>query len=197
MTRKSSFGSLHPFNPKIEKTLNRISKSKNMHVGHSSDSFSSIPETNNFEIKPNFSYNPLYEPEPMENNNRTLKELATLNMSYQPWCIQYLQLKLAQPYELKFGLIHLLPKFHSLTGVPRGLLNDETTGDPGRLHKDESIFILPRWSSERLALFVAGYVQHVGRHESAIPRNVLPGVQDNCHPEGDLWNPATLRGNTT
>ncbi|RDY01391.1 hypothetical protein CR513_15299, partial [Mucuna pruriens] len=30
----------------------------------------------------------------------------------QPWCIQYLELKQAQSYELKFGLIHLLPKFH-------------------------------------------------------------------------------------
>ncbi|RDX63041.1 hypothetical protein CR513_58568, partial [Mucuna pruriens] len=77
MTRKRSFGSLHPFDPKIEKTLTRIRKSKSMHVGHTSDSFSSIPETDNFEIKPDFTDNPLYKLEPMENNNRTLKELAT------------------------------------------------------------------------------------------------------------------------
>ncbi|RDX81423.1 hypothetical protein CR513_37905, partial [Mucuna pruriens] len=54
-----------------------IRKSKNMHVGHTSDSVSFIPETDNFEIKPDFSNNPLYELDPMENNNnRTLKELA-------------------------------------------------------------------------------------------------------------------------
>ncbi|RDX63183.1 Retrovirus-related Pol polyprotein from transposon 17.6, partial [Mucuna pruriens] len=35
---------------------------------------------------------------------------------YQPWCIQYPQLEPAQTYELKSGLIHLLPKFHGLAG---------------------------------------------------------------------------------
>ncbi|RDX93811.1 hypothetical protein CR513_23879, partial [Mucuna pruriens] len=50
----------------------------------------------------------------MENNGRTLKELATPDVVYQPWCIQYPQLEPAQTYELKSGLIHLLPKFHCL-----------------------------------------------------------------------------------
>ncbi|RDY07194.1 pol, partial [Mucuna pruriens] len=52
----------------------------------------------------------------MDNNDRTLKELATPDVVYQPWCIQYPQLEPAQTYELKSGLIHLLPKFHGLTG---------------------------------------------------------------------------------
>ncbi|RDX82299.1 hypothetical protein CR513_36935, partial [Mucuna pruriens] len=52
----------------------------------------------------------------MENNDRTLKELATPDVLYEPWCIQYSQLELAQTYELKSGLIHLLPKFHGLVG---------------------------------------------------------------------------------
>ncbi|RDX83135.1 hypothetical protein CR513_35980, partial [Mucuna pruriens] len=52
----------------------------------------------------------------MENNGRTLKELATADVVYQPWCIQYPQLEPAQTYELKYGLIHLLPKFHGLVG---------------------------------------------------------------------------------
>ncbi|RDX91687.1 hypothetical protein CR513_26290, partial [Mucuna pruriens] len=52
----------------------------------------------------------------MENNDRTLKELATPDVVYQPWCIQYPQLESAQTYELKSGLIHLLPKFHGLAG---------------------------------------------------------------------------------
>ncbi|RDX61488.1 hypothetical protein CR513_60280, partial [Mucuna pruriens] len=43
-----------------------------------------------------------------------LKELATLDVLYQPWCIQYPQLESAQTYELKSRLIHLLPKFHGL-----------------------------------------------------------------------------------
>ncbi|RDY13923.1 hypothetical protein CR513_01084, partial [Mucuna pruriens] len=52
----------------------------------------------------------------LENHDRTLKELATLYVVYQPWCIQYPQLEPAQTYELKSGLIHLLPKFHGLAG---------------------------------------------------------------------------------
>ncbi|RDY07184.1 hypothetical protein CR513_08725, partial [Mucuna pruriens] len=52
----------------------------------------------------------------MENHDRTLKELATPDVVYQPWCIQYPQLEPAQTYELKSGLIHLLPKFHGLAG---------------------------------------------------------------------------------
>ncbi|RDY13922.1 hypothetical protein CR513_01083, partial [Mucuna pruriens] len=53
----------------------------------------------------------------MENNNdKTLKELATPDVVYQLWCIQYPQLEPTQTYELKSGLIHLLPKFHGLAG---------------------------------------------------------------------------------
>ncbi|RDX84732.1 Retrovirus-related Pol polyprotein from transposon 17.6, partial [Mucuna pruriens] len=52
----------------------------------------------------------------MDNNDRTLKELATPDVMYQPWCIQYPELQQAQSYELKSRLIHLLPKFHGLSG---------------------------------------------------------------------------------
>ncbi|RDY06043.1 hypothetical protein CR513_10039, partial [Mucuna pruriens] len=50
----------------------------------------------------------------MEDNDITLKELATPDMVYQPWYIQYSQLEPIQSYELKSGLIHLFPKFHGL-----------------------------------------------------------------------------------
>ncbi|RDY00243.1 hypothetical protein CR513_16600, partial [Mucuna pruriens] len=56
------------------------------------------------------------QPGQMENNDKTLKELATPDVVYQPWCIKYPQLEPAQTYELKSGLIHLLPKFHGLAG---------------------------------------------------------------------------------
>ncbi|RDY05082.1 hypothetical protein CR513_11109, partial [Mucuna pruriens] len=46
-----------------------------------------------------FSLYHIPESKPMENNNRTLKELA-----------------MSDSYELKSGLIHLLPKFHDLAG---------------------------------------------------------------------------------
>ncbi|RDX98442.1 hypothetical protein CR513_18645, partial [Mucuna pruriens] len=56
---------------------------------------------------PLYTFDPKIEktlqPGQMENNDITLKELATRDVS-------------AQTYELKSGLIHLLPKFHGLAG---------------------------------------------------------------------------------
>ncbi|RDX97560.1 hypothetical protein CR513_19647, partial [Mucuna pruriens] len=86
MTRSSS-NNLHKFDPEIDRTLYRLRKAR------STDS--------------NIFDNKSHELEQMENNNRTLKELAT---PYYP------QLEPAQSYELKSGLIHLLPKFHGLVG---------------------------------------------------------------------------------
>jgi hypothetical protein len=50
----------------------------------------------------------------MDENNRTLKELAAPNVTYQPLGIQYPDTDM--DFELKSGLIHLLPKFHGLAG---------------------------------------------------------------------------------
>ncbi|RDX93591.1 hypothetical protein CR513_24123, partial [Mucuna pruriens] len=74
--------------------------------------------------------------EHMENNNdRTLKELATPNVVYQPWCIQ-----------------RRSPQ--ALEGIPCGLLHNETTSDTERLHQDKGVFILPGWSSKRLVVSI-------------------------------------------
>ncbi|RDX94579.1 hypothetical protein CR513_23018, partial [Mucuna pruriens] len=111
--------SLHKFDLEIDMTLYRLRKARSIDVGGSS-SFISIPdfvtnncttnhsdfsESNSFDSKPIISNNKSHELEQMENNNRMLKELATSD---------YLQLEPAQSYELKSGLIHLLPKFHGL-----------------------------------------------------------------------------------
>ena len=45
----------------------------------------------------------------IENNNCTLKDLAAPDLDQQPLCVQYPQLEVA--FELKSGMIHLLPKF--------------------------------------------------------------------------------------
>ena len=50
----------------------------------------------------------------MAENNRTLKELTTPDVEYQPAYIQYPQE--ATNFELRSGLIHLLPKFHGIPG---------------------------------------------------------------------------------
>ncbi|RDX81100.1 hypothetical protein CR513_38267, partial [Mucuna pruriens] len=52
----------------------------------------------------------------MENNDKTLNELAAPDVVYQPWCIQCPPLEPAQSYELKSSVIHLFPKFHGLAG---------------------------------------------------------------------------------
>ena len=45
---------------------------------------------------------------------RTLRELAEPDLNQQPLCIQYVDLEVN--FELKSGLIHLLPKFHGFAG---------------------------------------------------------------------------------
>ena len=52
--------------------------------------------------------------EEMAVNNRTLKELAAPPLDQQPLCIQYPPLEVA--FELKSGMIHLLPTFHGFAG---------------------------------------------------------------------------------
>ena len=42
-------------------------------------------------------------------HDRTLKELAILDVAYQPLCMDYLELD--APFEHKYGLIDLLPTF--------------------------------------------------------------------------------------
>ena len=50
----------------------------------------------------------------MANNDCILKELATLDLNQQPLCIRYHQLEVA--FELKSGMIHLLPTFYGFAG---------------------------------------------------------------------------------
>ena len=55
------------------------------------------------------------ESEPMaQNNNRTLKELAAPNLDQKPLCIENPNPQVN--FELKSGMIHLLPTFHGLAG---------------------------------------------------------------------------------
>ncbi|RDX88067.1 hypothetical protein CR513_30391, partial [Mucuna pruriens] len=112
----SSTDPLYIFDPEIELTLRRLRKIRNTTVNISSSVNSAINSdqfcTDHFIASTNI----FTEPGQMENHDRTLKELATPDVVYQPWCIQYPQLEPAQTYELKSGLIHLLPKFYGLAG---------------------------------------------------------------------------------
>ena len=46
--------------------------------------------------------------------NKSLKELASPDLNHQPLCIDYPALDAS--FELRSGLIHLLPTFHGLAG---------------------------------------------------------------------------------
>ena len=49
-------------------------------------------------------------------NARILRELAAPDLTQQPLCIIFPSLNDSTPFELKSGLIHLLPSFHGLPG---------------------------------------------------------------------------------
>ncbi|XP_074556873.1 uncharacterized protein LOC141812780 [Curcuma longa] len=55
-----------------------------------------------------------FEEVDMADKNRTLKELAAPDVTYQYSCISYPVME--GDFELKSGIIHLLPKFHGLAG---------------------------------------------------------------------------------
>ncbi|RDX69986.1 hypothetical protein CR513_50828, partial [Mucuna pruriens] len=97
MTRRRRSSSLHLFDPEMDKTLNRIRKTKNINVGHSSNSFNSIFEANTLKNKPDID---------IEGAGDTEYVVPTV---VHP-------ISIAGSYELKFELIHLLPKFHGLVG---------------------------------------------------------------------------------
>ena len=108
MTRSQSEYNILKFDPEIERTLRVLRKTKrtlsNLNLcveNFSTSSYSVISDHTTVSVN-------------MANPDRTLKELAAPDVAYQPLCIQYPDLDV--DFELKSGLIHLLPKFHGLAG---------------------------------------------------------------------------------
>ncbi|RDX94155.1 hypothetical protein CR513_23490, partial [Mucuna pruriens] len=73
------------------------------------------------------------QPGQMENNDRTLKELATPDVVYQPW---------RRPPQ-------------ALEGIPCGLLHNKAVRDTRGIHQNEGVSILPGWSSKGLVVSTA------------------------------------------
>jgi len=122
MTRGNP-GALQPFDPEVDRTFHRL-------VRHSRTlSLESVPldslSSHNSVTSPvspissvsitdfDFSHpeNNMAQPPPRE---RTLREMAAPEFTYESLCIQYPDEDV--PYVLKTGLIHLLPKFHGFAG---------------------------------------------------------------------------------
>nr|XP_027109063.1 uncharacterized protein LOC113728909 [Coffea arabica] len=114
MPRSSRTGRLE-FDPEIEKTARRLTKEAKLQKQQASAAQPSGLEQNldlsdsSVDLEAN-----LPGPNEIMAAQRTLRELATLNVNQQPLCITYPNIE--EAFELKFGLIHLLPTFCSIAG---------------------------------------------------------------------------------
>jgi hypothetical protein len=112
-TRSKSDNNLFEIDLEIERTLhtlnrrNQLSESITSEIGIITEVVSDSTNTSD-------TISELESELDMAGNNRTLKELAAPDVTYQPLGIQYPDTDM--PFELKSGLIHLLPKFHGLAG---------------------------------------------------------------------------------
>ncbi|KAH9741368.1 Endonuclease [Citrus sinensis] len=112
MVRSSRTGTLS-FDPEIEKTARQLrQQTKRAKQRSSSPLLSEIDTVPDLvESSSDSEEQVMDRPAPVE---RTLRELAEPDLNQQPLCIQYVDLEVN--FELKSGLIHLLPKFHGFAG---------------------------------------------------------------------------------
>ncbi|KAL0427219.1 UNVERIFIED_CONTAM: hypothetical protein Slati_2896700 [Sesamum latifolium] len=109
MPRSSRTGTLE-FDHEIEKTARRLQKETKQLKGEASTSSKfeadlalDVPTSSDFE-----------EEVMAQNPERTINEMTSLDLNQQPLCIEYPTLDI--DFELKSGLIHLLPTFCGLAG---------------------------------------------------------------------------------
>ncbi|KAH9784028.1 hypothetical protein KPL71_009511 [Citrus sinensis] len=112
MVRSSRTGTLS-FDPEIEKTAGQLRQQTKRAKQRSSlpllSEIDTVPDL--VESSSDSEEQVMDRPAPVE---RTLRELAEPDLNQQPLCIQYVDLEVN--FELKSGLIHLLPKFHGFAG---------------------------------------------------------------------------------
>ncbi|KAH9679091.1 protein kinase domain-containing protein [Citrus sinensis] len=101
------------FDPEIEKTARQLRQQTKRAKQRSSSPLLSETDTvpDLVESSSDSEEQVMGRPAPVE---RTLRELAEPDLNQQPLCIQYVDLEVN--FELKSGLIHLLPKFHGFAG---------------------------------------------------------------------------------
>ena len=98
----------------IEKTLRKLRREARKNS-----------EEHNLALDSLFASDSDLEEEEVMAGNQTLKELAAPNLNQQPLCTTFPTLDATTTFELKFGLIHLLPTFHGLVGEdPHKHLNE-------------------------------------------------------------------------
>ena len=115
-------GPLYPLDPEIDRTFHNLLRTQQL-IGQLPDNtsitdsdfipyslFVSDSSSYSFDSISVFDFD-MAQPPPRE---RTLRELAAPDFTYESLCIQYPDEDV--PYVLKTGLIHLLPKFHGHAG---------------------------------------------------------------------------------
>ncbi|XP_071920027.1 uncharacterized protein [Coffea arabica] len=116
MSRSSRTGELI-FDPEVEKTARRTRKETRR---LREEQYGIAPQGLDPEVEPtNLSGDNSSDSDQEEvtmANTRTLRELAAPDLNQQPLCITFPNLNDDTPFELKSGLIHLLPSFHGLPG---------------------------------------------------------------------------------
>ena len=93
------------YDPEIERTLRRLRRKVRRNL-----------EEHDLALDSLFASDSDLEGEEVMARNQTLKELATPDLNQQPLCITFRTLNATTTFELKSGLIHLLPNFHRLAG---------------------------------------------------------------------------------
>nr|XP_027101695.1 uncharacterized protein LOC113722619 [Coffea arabica] len=116
MPRSSRTGDL-VFDPEVEKTARRTRKeTRQLREEH----YSAASESSEPGVDPTDSFGDTSSDSDQEEgtmaNAQTLRELAAPDLTQQPLCITFPALNDNIPFELKSGLIQLLPSFHGLPG---------------------------------------------------------------------------------
>lgn len=109
MTRSDRTGELQ-YDTEIEKTAKRLRKEAKLRKQASSSTI--LAPKDEASPEPPYSFSESDQEEKMAEENRTLRELAAPPVNQQPLCITYPNME--APFELKSGLIHLLPTFRGL-----------------------------------------------------------------------------------
>ena len=100
---------LQPFDPEIDRTFHRLVRHHLVPFEHPEHSVIGDFEHYSFEHFDFEHSENMAQPPPCD---RTLREMAAPDFTYESLCIQYPDEDV--PYVLKTGLIHLLRKFHGL-----------------------------------------------------------------------------------
>ncbi|RDY11444.1 hypothetical protein CR513_03889, partial [Mucuna pruriens] len=118
MTR-SGLGNLHAYDPEIDRTFCRLRNSRSneeyLCISNPANSADSNFDLGSFGASSDSNFGVTISQfglDNMENNDKTLKELATPDVMYQPWCLQYPGSEQSWSYELKLAT----PDFHGLAG---------------------------------------------------------------------------------